>query len=135
MISTTAACGWMPRAPYLGGPLDGTAAPPLRRKAETVHPTYRTAEGKAVRGEVAPDESHYAQRDYDVIHGIQRHRRVLRVGARRPLSAGRHLVRRELATAGAGLRPLSTNDRRAPRQRHPPARLPRTRRGNEGPGA
>jgi len=70
MISTTAACGWLPRAPYLGGPLDGSAAPPLRRKAETVHPTYRTAEGKAVRGEVSPDESHYAQRDYDVINGI-----------------------------------------------------------------
>ena len=70
MISTTAACGWLPRAPYLGGPLDGSAAPPLRRKAETVHPTYRTADGKSIRGEVPPDHPHYAQRDHDVINSI-----------------------------------------------------------------
>ena len=70
MISTTAACGWMPRAPYIGGPLDGSAAPPLRRKAETVHPTYRTAEGKAVRGEVPPDGEHYTHSSYICIESI-----------------------------------------------------------------
>jgi len=70
MISTTAACGYLPRAPYLGGPLDGTAAAPLRRKAETVHPTYRTAEGKSVRGEAPPDVPHYTLRSLDLIHDI-----------------------------------------------------------------
>ena len=68
MISTTAACGWLPRAPFVGGPLDGSAAAPLRRKTETVHPTYRTGDGRSVReGQVpTPGSPCYTHREYDV---------------------------------------------------------------------
>jgi len=72
MISTTAACGWMPPAPYVGGPLEGSAAPALRRKTETVHPTNRTADGRSVReGEVpTPGYPCYVHREWDVVATI-----------------------------------------------------------------
>ena len=65
MISTTdVTCGYLPPADYLDGPLNGTAVRPLRRNAEKVHPSFRTAEGKAVRGEVPPDDPHYTHSSY-----------------------------------------------------------------------
>ena len=72
MISTTAACGWMPPAPFVGGPEDGNVARPLRRKSETVQPTHRTAHGRAVReGEVpVPGYPCYTLREYPVVDTI-----------------------------------------------------------------
>ncbi len=57
------ACGYLPRATYVGGPLAGTSAAPLRRKRETVHPPYRTEDGGTIRGCNPPPGSHYAHRN------------------------------------------------------------------------
>jgi hypothetical protein len=70
MISTTAACGYLPAAPCVGGPLDGTRVAPLRRKRETVHPDYRTREGRSVRGDGPPVGQHYVHRGEEQADGL-----------------------------------------------------------------
>jgi hypothetical protein len=56
-VAANPACGYRPRARYVGGPLDGKSAAPLRRKTGPVHPLFRTSAGKTVAG--APGAAHY----------------------------------------------------------------------------
>jgi len=52
-------CSWIPPAVYLGGPQDGLTAAAAKRVSGTVHPPYRTPDGRIAGGDQAPAGPHY----------------------------------------------------------------------------